>query len=209
VAKYRLVIFDMDGTLADSFPWFAKVLNTVAEKHRFRKVAPHEVDMLRRLDSRAILAWLGVPLWKAPRIARDMRALKTQHLHEIPLFPGVERLLEELAARSVVLAIASSDAEDNVRHTLGASNAKKIAHYACASSMFGKRAKFQSILKRAGIGPAQAIAIGDETRDAEAARAAGVAFGAVSWGYARLDALTPHAPDHVFSSIEDILAVLA
>jgi hypothetical protein len=47
--KYRLVIFDMDGTLADSFPWFTSVLNTVADKYRFRRVAPHEVETLRGL----------------------------------------------------------------------------------------------------------------------------------------------------------------
>lgn len=206
--KYRLVIFDMDGTLADSFPWFAKVLNTVADRYRFRRVAPHEVETLRGLSSRDILDWLGVPLWKVPLIARNMRALKTQHLHEIPLFPGTGRLLAALAARGAVLAVVSSDTESNVRHTLGPDNARLIAHYACESSMFGKRAKFRAVLRRSGIPAAQAIAIGDETRDAEAARAAGIAFGAVAWGYGHIDSLRPHAPDEIFFSLDEIVAKL-
>lgn len=207
--KYRLVIFDMDGTLADSFPWFARVLNTVAERFCFRKVAEHEVGTLRSLGSREILDWLGVPLWKVPLIARHMRVLKTQALDSIPLFPGVPAILARLAARDVAVAIVSSDSEDNVRRALGPANARLVAHFACGSSMFGKQAKFRSVLRRSGISAEQAIAIGDETRDIEAARAAGIAFGAVGWGYSHIDALRPHAPDYVFSSFDDIIALLA
>lgn len=198
----------MDGTLADSFPWFTHVLDGVAEKYRFRPVPPHEIERLRGMGAREILESLGVPLWKVPRIARHMRALKAQHLHRIALFPGVDRLLAELAAHPVTLAMVSSDSEDNVRRMLGPDNAARIAYYACRSSLFGKHAKFRKILRRTGVPPAQTIAIGDETRDIEAARVVGAAFGAVAWGYTSLEALQRHQPDEVFHAIEDILAKL-
>jgi phosphoglycolate phosphatase len=206
--KYKLVIFDMDGTLADSFPWFVKVMNAVADKYRFRRVAPEDVETLRGYDSRQILDWLQVPRWKLPLIARHVRALKAQQLHEIGLFPGVDRLLRALAQKGVTLAVASSDAEDNVRRTLGADNARLIRHYACGAALFGKPAKFKTILRRSGLPAAQAIAIGDETRDAEAARQAGIAFGAVTWGYANIESLRAQKPDEVFASLEEIAARL-
>jgi phosphoglycolate phosphatase len=206
---YRLVIFDFDGTLADSFPWFVTVLNGVADRYGFRKAAPEDIDMLRGLDARMIVDWFGVPLWKLPMIARHMRALKAQHLHEIALFPGVDRLLRELDRSGITIAIVSSDAEDNVRASLGPDNARLVRHYGCGASLFGKQSRFRAVLKQARLPGAEAIAVGDEPRDAEAARRAGIAFGAVSWGYARIESLQAHAPEQTYSSVEDIVAKLA
>jgi phosphoglycolate phosphatase len=59
-------------------------------------------------------------------------------------------------------------------------------------------------VKRAGLSPAQAIAIGDEVRDIEAARAAGIACAGVSWGFAAPKALRALGPDLMFERIEDI-----
>jgi phosphoglycolate phosphatase len=202
--KPRLVIFDMDGTLADSFPWFVAVMNEVADKFRFRRIDPSDIETLRRLDSRGILEWLGVPRWKLPLIARHMRKLKAAHIGEIALFPGVDRMLRELAARGIGIAIVSSDSEANVRATLGPENSQYIGFYACGASLFGKHAKFRRVLQASGIEARHAIAIGDELRDAEAAARAGIAFAAVTWGYAHADALRATKPALLLASMDEL-----
>jgi phosphoglycolate phosphatase len=199
-----LAIFDFDGTLADSFPWLASVFNGVADRYGFRRIDAAEREALRGCGSREILARLGVPSWKLPLIARHMRALKAAEAHRVPLFDGVDVLLRRLSDRGVALAIVSSDSEANVRRVLGPENAALIRWYACSASIFGKAAKIRRVLRRSGIAPGDAICIGDEVRDAEAAARAGVAFGAVPWGYARLDALTAHAPARIFGSLYEI-----
>ena len=73
-----------------------------------------------------------------------------------------------------------------------------------APSLFGKAAKFRRVVRRAGVAAAQAISIGDEVRDIEAARAAGIACGAVMWGYAAPDALRAFGPVMVFRRMQDI-----
>jgi phosphoglycolate phosphatase len=205
---YKLAIFDLDGTLADSFPWFARVLNGVADEFGFRRVKDDEVDALRRVGPRELLKHLEVPLWKVPRIAGHMRRLKAQHLADIPLFPGAPAMLQALADKGVRLAMVSSDHEANVRTQLGPEIAPLFAHFACGASLFGKAAKFKRVLKQSGLATAEIIAIGDELRDIEAARAAGIACGAVAWGYADPAALRAHKPDHMFTAMEEIPALI-
>ena len=212
---YRLAIFDMDGTLADSFPWFASVFNEVAERYRFKRIDAAEREALRALGSREILRYLGVPAWKLPLIARHFRARKTADLHRVKLFDGVDRLLRRLSAHGgdgsggIATAIVSSDTEANVRRVLGPENAALIRWYGCSASIFGKPAKIRRVLRRSGVAPADAILIGDEVRDAEAAARTGIAFGAVSWGYAKPEALAAHAPAKLFATLDEIADFLA
>ena len=204
---YKLAIFDLDGTLSDSLPWFRRVVNSFADKHRFRRIEDGDVEMLRGKSSREIIAYLEVPFWRMPLIAADMRRLKSQNIDNIPLFDGVGPMLQGLSQAGVIMAMVSSDSESNVRRALG-DHAALISEFACGASMFGKAAKFRAVLKRTGIAAKDAIAIGDEIRDGEAAAQAGIDFGAVSWGYARPEALRRLSPARVFNSVADILGVV-
>jgi phosphoglycolate phosphatase len=151
--KYQLAIFDLDGTLSDSFPWFLRIVNSIADKHRFKRIEVSDVEMLRGKSAREIIEHLQVPMWRIPALG---------------------------------------------------GNAGLVSQFACGASLFGKAAKFKTVLKRTGIAAADAICIGDEVRDGDAARAAGIDFGAVSWGYAKTEALQQAAPVLMFERVSDI-----
>jgi phosphoglycolate phosphatase len=207
-AGYQLAIFDLDGTLADSFAWVVRHVNGVADRYRFRRVTAHDVEALRRFGTREVMAQLQVARWKVPLISRHVRRLKSKHTHDIALFPGVSAMLRGLRDAGVRLALVSSDSEDNVRRLLGNENVALFCHFDCGASLFGKAAKFRRVMRLAGAEAAHTIAIGDELRDMEAARAAGIAFGAVTWGYAAPEALRAGTPDLVFERVEDIASRL-
>lgn len=207
--RYRMALFDFDGTLADSFSFFLVVFNRMADELRFRRIEEHEVDALRGQSPRQLMAHLRMPAWKLPRVAREMRRHMAREIDQIKLFPGVDELLRELSRRGIRLGIVTSNSQGNVRQILGPENAALIQCYECGASILGKRPKLRAALRKSGIPAAEAIAIGDEIRDLEAAHAEGIAFGAVSWGFANPEALRAHYPEEVFASLEDILRKLA
>jgi phosphoglycolate phosphatase len=204
---YRLAIFDFDGTLADSFPFFSSVFSTLADRHGFRRVEPHEVSALRRCDAREIMAKLGLPSWKLPIVARSFKALMRGNASRVPLFPGVCEMLERLNADGVELAIVSSNSRDNIERVLGADHARLIRHYECGASIFGKRPRLRKVLRKAGVDRGEAIYIGDQPTDHDAARAELVAFGAVAWGYGDIDALRARKPEAAFEHVGEITAL--
>ena len=203
--KYDLVIFDFDGTLADTFQWFISVINSVADKYRFKRVEKEEIEFIRGLDAIGVLKYLEVPLWKIPMIARHMRKLMADDIHRIYLFKGVDSLLHRLSGKGITLAVMSSNSHENVIKLLGPENAALIEHYECDVSIFRKRAKLKKILSKSGIPNAKSIYIGDEIRDLKAAREVKIPFGGVSWGYNNVESLKPLSPELLFESIDEIL----
>ena len=202
--KYRLVVFDFDGTLADSFPWAASVVNQFADQYGFQRIDPADHDRLRNYDAKQLMQHLGVSMWKVPQMAIHVRKRMAEEIDKIPMFPGVDAMLQRLTSAGIILAAVSSNSEANVRQVIGPQNAALMRDFDCGASVFGKAPKLKAVMRRCGVAPAQAILIGDEIRDGKAARKVAMAFGAVSWGYTNPEALQAEAPDEFFTTMEEI-----
>ena len=202
--KYKLIVFDFDGTLADSFHWFTRTINQLADLYHFKRVTPDECESLRVPHARTVLKHLRVPFWKVPRIGAHVRRLMNSEIHHIPPFDGVAQVLPQLAQQGATLGLVSSNSFENIQLVLGAENASLFAYRECGVSVFGKAAQLRKILGKSRFSPAETIYIGDEIRDAEAARAVRMRFGAVAWGYTQLDALQTQAPDETFLQVSEL-----
>lgn len=204
---YRLAIFDFDGTLADSFPFFLSVFNVIADKHDFRRIDTSRVDDMRHCSVREIMGHIGMPAWKLPLASKSFTGMMREQAASIPLFDGIPDTLRILAARGVRLAVVSSNAEHNVRTVLGPELAALVARYECGMSVFGKARRIRGVLKAEGVAPDAAIYVGDQTTDLEAAHDAGVPFGAVHWGFAPIEALRAAGCDVEFDRPEALQTI--
>lgn len=203
---FRLVVFDFDGTLADTVDWFLQAWNRAAGRFDLRSVTAAELDGLRGSGHREILNFLRVPLWKLPAIALYMRRLAQEDVAQIRLFAGTPGLLRELGRSGVRLGLVSSNSEELVRQVMGDLSGL-IEAYECGASMFGKPRRLRRVLRRLGVGSREAVYVGDETRDVEAARAVGMASAAVLWGYARAEAFPAQQP--TFADPAELAAFLS
>ena len=206
--RFKLALFDFDGTLADSALWFLKELNQLADELKLRRIEEADYEMLRGYSSKQVMEYLRLPKWKLPILMSRMRSAAARENSGIKLFPGVEQMLAALQERGIALGIVSSNAEATIRRVLGRENSERIEHFSCGASLFGKATKLRGVLRRARVSPAESIYIGDEIRDAVACREVGIPFGAVAWGYTTVQALRGEKPFLEFGCVEEIADAL-
>ena len=118
--EYQAIIFDMDGTLVDSFSFFLGALNQLAKKHKFKSVELHEVEQYKHLSPKEIMKEMNVSRWKLPWIAKDFIRLMKERDQDVYMFEGMRDHLIELHNRGYTLAIITSNSKENCQSLLGA-----------------------------------------------------------------------------------------
>lgn len=186
---YQLIIFDFDGTLANSLPFFASVYNELAQRYRFKALEWQDIESLRYASPKQAMDYIGLPMWKLPFVSRDFIARMQRQTHQITLFEQIHESLIYLAGMGVHLAIVSSNSKNNVANILGTELMGLFEYVYCGMSIFGKTTHLKKLLKKTRISARHAIYIGDQATDAEAAARAGIDFGAVTWGYGSIESL--------------------
>ncbi|KTT40308.1 phosphoglycolate phosphatase [Pseudomonas oryzihabitans] len=202
--SYRYVIFDFDGTLADSLPFLLSCLGELARTHGFREPSPDEWPQLRAASLAGLLESLRIPLWRVPRIARHYRRLMAQRGEAVTPFAGIPSALARLRAAGLQLGLATSNSAASVRQVL------PDAWHLFSDGEFdipllGKARRLSRLLRRQGIPAAESLYVGDELRDLQAARRAGLDCAAVAWGYGCAATLREQRPDFFFERPVDLL----
>lgn len=204
LAKYKLVIFDFDGTLANTYPYMLQIADSIASDLHYDPVSQNQLDELRELGVMKLIKKYKFPLWKIPEVAREIQTRMNRDIHQISLFDNMAAVLQQLFHHKVELALVSSNGNENIQKVLGKEIASYFSYFECGVSMFSKQAKFSKVLKNSGFQAEHALCIGDEIRDLQAARKVKIPFGAVAWGYTNIDKLSSFFPQEIFHSVCEI-----
>jgi phosphoglycolate phosphatase len=192
----KTIIFDLDGTLADTLLMGLSVSDKIAARYGFRPITPEELPTIREKKTREIFRSVGLPLYKVPLVARSFRSELHKQIDQLQPFAHVGAMLGTLQARGYVLGLVTSNSEKNTRTFLVNNGlAEYFQFLECGSSVFGKHRIVRKVLRKYRLHKAEVVMIGDETRDVEAARIAGIRVVAVSWGFNTAAALQKMKPD--------------
>jgi phosphoglycolate phosphatase len=202
--KKTLVVFDFDGTLADSFQLFLKTFDAASEIYGFRPFDRDKMDVLRAMEASEVLKHHGVRFWQLPAIARTTRLLMTRGIGGVNLVEGLDATLQWLHQTGCDLAILTSNSRANVESVLGRELCCLFTHFECGVSIFTKDRALTKVIRTIGCRRDETLLIGDEIRDLKAAKMVGVSFGAVAWGYNSLECLVAHGADETFHSPRDL-----
>lgn len=187
----RAVLFDFDGTLADTAGDLSRPLNKMRAA---RGMAPLPVEQLRPHASAGARGLIGAGLGIGPEHA-DFKAMREEFLRhymdeicvETRLFPGMEALLSGIEARGLRWGIVTNKATNLTRRIVEALElAKRTACVVCGDTTPHLKPHPASLLHASAelnLPPAECLYLGDDQRDIQAARAAGMPCFAVGWGY--------------------------
>lgn len=198
------VIFDFDGTVADSFGESLLAYNRVAPRLRLRTVKEAEIPEFRRMGAGQLMQALGIPMWKLPRLMIAVRADLQDHFHSVRPVPHIAEALRSLHEAGCHLAMVTSNSEDNVRNFLGRHAISCFGTIVAGTSIFGKATRLRRLVKTARAERATSIYIGDTVPDVRAARDAGTLAMAVTWGFSDRLPLAAEAPDALLDTASDL-----
>jgi N-acetyl-D-muramate 6-phosphate phosphatase len=193
------VLFDFDGTLADSAPDLGAAVNHLrAEKG----LAPLSVDAVRPFASMGARGMLRIGFGlkpEDPEFPPLREAFLTRYQEHIcvdtRLFPGMPELLDELGRRNIAWGIVTNKATRFTERLVDALGIEP-ACVVCGDStphLKPHPAPMHLAAEKLALDPRVCLYLGDDLRDIQAARAAGMRPVAVQWGYQNPDTGGPES----------------
>lgn len=207
--KHPLVVFDFDGTLADSLPQTVAIFRRIGPGLGLNDIPDEEIPALRAMPTKQLLKRLGVRFWKLPKVIRVYQAAAAEHAHELKLHAGIADMLATLHAAGHRLGVLSSNREDVIRTCLRTNGVEELFAFVVGyPKLFGKAKALRRILKAEGVERDQLLYVGDEVRDIEAANKLKVPVVAVAWGFHARQLLVDAGPTALVDAPAEVLAAV-
>lgn len=197
--KYKTVIWDFDGTLADTLGDALDVYNQLAERHGLQPVDDPEI--VRNMSMTSFAKRQKIPVRLAPLLVKEFLAAQSARISEVRLYSGVTDTLRALRDFGCEQGIVSSNTEDNIRPCLRNNGAVDYFRFIVGySKLAGKRRALRRTIERFDLVSEKVVYIGDDVRDVQAAKAAGIDIVAVTWGISAPSLLASEEPRYLVES---------
>ncbi|MEG4278282.1 HAD-IA family hydrolase [Microcoleus sp. MON1_C1] len=204
----KVIIFDFDGTLADTIDILLSITNRLSVELGFKSATKEQIAQLSNLTSWQLLQYSGISIFKFPLLIRMLKAELRSEIPNIKLFPGIKEVLLALTKLGFQLGIITSNSRENVLASLETNGLQDTFTFIYSGSTFGKHKVINSWLKTEHINPQQVVYVGDEIRDIEAARKTGIKVIAVAWGFNSQEALAAHNPDFLIKRPQELIEIM-
>lgn len=192
----KVIVFDFDGTLADSRDVFVSIVNRLAPTFGYQTVGTAELEELTSLSSEEIIERANICRLKIPFILRSVKQELNKEIQYVKPIDCIKDPLFQLKSEGYQLGIITSNLRENVEIFLKNNHLDELFSFIRSGiTLFGKNKVINRVLKKHNLQPYEVIYIGDETRDITAARKSRVSVIAVGWGFNSPAILAQYQPD--------------
>lgn len=204
---YRLLLWDFDGTLADTLLSAVEIYNRIAPKYHALPMTDPEA--MRGLTAAELVKRHNIRCHRFPSLIREFLAEQARTITEVKLHAGIKDTLESLIQFGLRHGIVSSNSEANIRlflehHSVG----QHFEFIIGVRRVFGKKRGLKHALKLANLSAREVLYVGDETRDIRAAHQLQMPIASVTWGVNSSALLAEHGPEYLIATPTDLLQIV-
>lgn len=204
----KTIIFDFDGTLANSVDLIFDLYNEHATEFGYDPVAWDEIPELRRMSYAKAMKTKKVKARRLPKILLTLSKEMHSRMDDVQPYAGIVEVLHELRKLGFSIGVLTSNQAPLVNTFFKKHSFPLFDFVVSEKTIFGKDKALKRIIKRYGLDSSQIIYIGDEPRDVTASRKAGVRVIGVSWGIAGLEGFEKVIPDTLVHTPGELLAII-
>ncbi len=204
--KKKTIIFDFDGTLADSLHVVIQVYNSIAPHFNTKKIEIEKMLYYRNIPTRQLLKELNISNWKLPCLLFFVKNKLKKRKYNIEFFDGMKDVVTTLSEKKIQLGIVTNNSKKFVQRFLEKENLENNFDFIYSSRTFyGKDKKLQKLINNYNLERENVLYIGDEIKDIEACKKVSIPIMAVTWGGYSSEILESYNPEYLIDNPKDIL----
>ena len=204
----NVVIFDFDGTIADAIPLFREVYSEIAENRGLPQMDEQTYLELRKGSIKDVVKWVGIRSWQLPFVANEGRKIFAKKSAQVKLFDGIPELIQRLYKDSWDIYVLSLNSEQTIKKVLKRHGISDFMIILRRPPILGKSSSIKKLVRKNKYQKSNVWMVGDELRDVEGGKKAGVKTISVSWGLQDKDALKAKNPDFLVDKVSELSKIL-
>lgn len=208
--KKKYIIFDFDGTLADTIPVMFTIIQELAKEVGYaRPITQADWDWVREHGLKDIPGKFNIPLIKLPYLLLEGRNKLKKQMFSIPPCRGMMEAIKTLKGRGYTLAILSSNSRESIQEFIVKHNLAEYFDFVHSElNIFGKDKALLSLMKQFKIPKEDTVYVGDEVRDFEACKKIDLDCISVTWGLNSKAILTKSGSVTVIDNSRELVRLL-
>jgi len=203
-SKKATIIFDFDGTLANSVGLMVRLYNEHAVEFDYQTVELREFPALRRMGYRKALKSKGIKYRVLPKMAKIIASQMRGRMSEVGPYEDIIEVLKALKKDCYSIGVLTSNQAGLVKEFLQVHKFPSFDFVVSEKTIFGKDKALKRIIKRYGLNKEHVIYVGDEPRDVKASLSAGVKVIAVTWGLGGKEGFEKVTPTALVSTPKEL-----
>lgn len=210
--KYKTVIFDFDGTIADTLIFHFVKAQEIVDRYHIANLDHQQIrDEIRSKTPQELmrkfkLSWVKLPFIYSA-IKKAQKELNKQ-IDKIQVCRGMRQTLLNLKKNKYQLGILSSNLKENIDKFLLLKQLEVFDFIHYEKNIFGKDKALTNLMKKYSLIKNDIIYVGDEVRDIEACKKVGVKIIAVTWGIHTKKILLKYKPEYLVDSPKEMEKIL-